>query len=62
MHNEELHGSHSSPNMIRMIIARMMGWGRHVTCMEVTMNVYTILVGEVKKMDQLRTHSMNRWY
>jgi hypothetical protein len=47
--------------MIRMIIARMMRWGRHVTCMGATMNVYTILVGEVKKMDQLRTHSMNRW-
>jgi len=43
-----------------MIIARLMRWGRHVTCMGVTMNVYRILVGEVKKMDRSGTHSTNR--
>jgi hypothetical protein len=30
LHNEELHSLYSSPNIIRMIIARRMRWAGHV--------------------------------
>jgi hypothetical protein len=33
LHNEELHNSYSSPNIIRVIKSRIMKWGRHVARM-----------------------------
>jgi hypothetical protein len=36
LHNEELHNLHSSPNIIRMIKSRRMGWAGHVARMERT--------------------------
>jgi hypothetical protein len=32
-HNEELHNSYASPNIIRVMKSRTMGWVRHVACM-----------------------------
>jgi hypothetical protein len=33
MHNKELHNLYSSPNIIRMIMSRRMGWAGHVAQM-----------------------------
>ena len=30
LHNEELHDMYCSPNIIRVMISRCMGWARHV--------------------------------
>jgi hypothetical protein len=46
MHNEELHNSYSSPNIIRMINSRGMRWAGHVARVGETRNAYRILVGE----------------
>ena len=34
LHNEELNGLHSSPNIIQVIKSRRMRWAGHVACME----------------------------
>jgi hypothetical protein len=36
LHNEELHGLHSSSNVTRMIKARGIKWSGHVACIEET--------------------------
>jgi hypothetical protein len=45
-HNEELHNLYSSPNIIRMIKSRRMGWAEYVARMRATKNAYRILVGK----------------
>jgi hypothetical protein len=45
MHNEELHNSYSSPNMMRIIKSRRMRWTGHVERMG-ERNAYRILVGK----------------
>jgi hypothetical protein len=32
VHNEELHGLHSSPNIIRVVKSRKKRWAEHVAC------------------------------
>jgi hypothetical protein len=44
LHNEELHNSYSSPNIITMIKSRRMRWAVHVTRMGEKMNAYRIVV------------------
>jgi hypothetical protein len=34
LHNEELHNSYSSQNIIRMMKSRKMRWAEHVACRE----------------------------
>jgi hypothetical protein len=46
LHNEELHGLYSSPNIIRMIKSRRMRWVRHAALIEEMRNAYGILVGK----------------
>jgi hypothetical protein len=46
LHNEELHNLYSSPNIIRMIKSRSMGWAGHVARMGKKTNAYRILVGK----------------
>jgi hypothetical protein len=51
MHNEELHNLYASPNIIKVIIPRRMGWAGHVPCMggggeRDRRNAYRILVGK----------------
>jgi hypothetical protein len=45
LHNEELHILYSSPNVIRQIKSRIMGWAGHVASMREEKNVYKVLVG-----------------
>jgi hypothetical protein len=45
LHNEELHDLYSSPNIIRIIKARMR-WVGHVTQMQEKRNTYWLLVGK----------------
>jgi hypothetical protein len=42
--NEELHNAYSSPNIIRMIKSRRMGWAGHVVRMGEKRTAYRILV------------------
>jgi hypothetical protein len=45
VHNEELHGLHSSPSIVRVIKARRMSWVGHVARMGEVRSSYNILVG-----------------
>jgi hypothetical protein len=44
LHNDELHGLCSSPNIVRVIKSRRMRWAGHVARMGEGRGVYTILV------------------
>jgi hypothetical protein len=33
LHNDELHGLYSSPNIVRVVKSRRMRWTGHVSCM-----------------------------
>jgi hypothetical protein len=44
LHNEELHILHSSPNIIRQIISRIMRWAGHAARMGEDRKVYRVLV------------------
>jgi hypothetical protein len=46
LHSEELHILYSSPNIIRQIKSRRMGWEGHVTLMGEDWNVYRVLMGK----------------
>jgi hypothetical protein len=52
LHNEELNDLYRSPNIVRVIKWRRMGWAEHVACMGERRNVYRVLVGkpEVKSL------------
>jgi hypothetical protein len=41
LHNDELHGLCSSPNIVRMIKSRGMKWPEHVACMGEGRGVYS---------------------
>jgi hypothetical protein len=47
LHNEELHNSYTSPNIIRMIKSMRVRWAGNVVCMEENrdVRVYRILMG-----------------
>jgi hypothetical protein len=45
LHNEELHGLHSSPSIVRVSKARRMRWAGHVAQMGEVRGAYNILVG-----------------
>jgi hypothetical protein len=45
LHNEELHGLYSSPDIVRVIKARRMRWAGHVARMGEVRGAYNILVG-----------------
>jgi hypothetical protein len=46
LHNGELHNLHSSPDIIRQIKSRRMGWAGHAACMGEGRKVYRVLVGK----------------
>ena len=46
MHNEELNGLYSSPNIVRVIKSRRMRWAGHVARMGEERGVYKVLVGK----------------
>jgi hypothetical protein len=45
LHNDELHNLYSSPNVVRVIKSRRMGWAGHVARMGEGRGVYRVLVG-----------------
>ena len=46
VHNEELNDLYSSPNIVRVIKSRRMGWVGHVARMREGRGVYRLLVGK----------------
>jgi hypothetical protein len=46
LHNEELHNSYTSANVIRVIQSRRMRWAGHKARMGQMRNMYKILVGK----------------
>ena len=46
MHNEELNGLYSSPNIVRVIKSRRMRWTGHVARMGEEKGTYRVLVGK----------------
>jgi hypothetical protein len=46
LHNEELHNSYASPNIITVIKSRNMSLVVHVACMGETINAYNRVVGK----------------
>jgi hypothetical protein len=46
LHNEELNGLYSSPNIVRVIKSRRMRWAGHVASMGEGRGVYRVLVGK----------------
>jgi hypothetical protein len=46
LHNEEFHDLYSSPNIVRMIKLRRMGWAGHVAWMWEERGMYWVLVGK----------------
>jgi hypothetical protein len=48
LHNDELHGLYSSPNIVRVIKSRRMGWAGHVARMAEGRCAYRVLVGRPK--------------
>ena len=49
MHNEELNGLFSSPNIVRVIKSRRMRWPGHVALMEEERGAYRVLVGKPER-------------
>jgi hypothetical protein len=48
LHSEELHNLYSSPDIIRQIKSRRMGWAGHVARMGEERKFYKVLVGKHK--------------
>jgi hypothetical protein len=46
LHNDELHRLYSSPNTVRVIKSRRMGWAGHVARMREGRGIYRVLVGK----------------
>jgi hypothetical protein len=46
LHNEDLHNVYSSPNIIRKIKSRRIGWTGHVERIGKKRNAYRIMVGK----------------
>ena len=46
LHNEELNGLYSSPNIVRVIKSRRMRWAGHVAHMGEERGAYRVLVGK----------------
>ena len=46
LHNEKLNDLYSSPNIVRLIKWRIMGWAGHVARMGERRGVYMVLVGK----------------
>jgi hypothetical protein len=60
LHNEELNDLYSSPNIVRVIKSRRMGWAGHVARMGEMRGVYGVLVRKPEGKRPLR-RSRHRW-
>jgi hypothetical protein len=47
LHNEEINDLYSSPNIVRVMKSRRMGWAGHVARMGEERGVYRVLVGKL---------------
>ena len=53
LHNDDLYNLYYSPNIIRVITSRIIGWAGHVARMEHRRDAYGILMGDLRKRDHL---------
>ena len=53
LHNEEFNDLFSSPNVVRVIRSRRMGWDGHVARMGESRGLYRVLVGKPKGKSEL---------
>jgi hypothetical protein len=53
IHNEELNDLYPSPNIVRVIKSRRMGWAGHVASMREMRGVYRVLVENLRERDHL---------
>jgi hypothetical protein len=53
LHNEELNGLYSSPNIVRVIKSKRMRWAGHVAPVRERRGVYRVLVGKPEGMRRL---------
>jgi hypothetical protein len=60
LHSEELHNLYSSPDIIRQVKSRRMGWAGHVARMGEERKVYKVLVRKPEGKRQLGSPS-RRW-
>jgi hypothetical protein len=60
LHNEELNDLYCSPNIVRVIKSRRMGWAGHVARMGEKRGVYRVLVGKPEGKKPLARHR-RRW-
>ena len=60
LHNGELNGLYSSPNIVRMIKSRKMRWAGHVARMGEERGVYRVLVGKLEGKKPLGIPSRRR--
>jgi hypothetical protein len=60
LHNDELHNLYSSPNIVRVIKSRRLGWAGHVVRMGEGRGVYRTLVGK-PKCKRLLGRPRRRW-
>jgi hypothetical protein len=60
LHNEQLHGLYSWPNIVRVINARRIRWAGHVARLGEVRGAYNILVGRPEERRQLE-RPRRRW-
>jgi hypothetical protein len=59
LHSVELHNLYSSPDIIRQIKSRIMGWAGNVARMKEGKNVYRVLVGKPEGKDHLKDQGVD---
>jgi len=60
LHNEKSDGLYSSPNIIRVIKSRRMGWAGHVARMRERRGTYRVLVGKSEERNAIG-RPRHRW-
>ena len=55
LHNEELNDLYSSPNIVQVIKSRRMRWEGRIACMGESRAVFSVLVGNLRERDHLKT-------
>jgi hypothetical protein len=56
LHNEELHNSYSSPNIVRMMKSRTMRWAGHVARIGEKRNICRVFVEKPERKRPLGRH------
>jgi hypothetical protein len=60
LHNKELYALYSSPNIIEVIMSRILRWAGHVACMGESRGAYRVLAGKPEGRRPLRRPRL-RW-